>query len=286
MFTAMRFYMRQLFPGVRDGVIREAMLANKATFTDHNDPPGKFPANVRFELHVQAGLHAAVTAWMRTHHPELPAHEIQVGTGTTRGAGGAGATAASKKSGGSRDGHASVEPAANEDVERARALYARLNALFPESDVWQSGGAIYPALLAYLAEHPELLAKLPHGKHGAQVASVEQLRALLAGFEQRREEDGSSDGSRTGHHDGRAGGAEHGTRDGIKDNAESGPGGSRYGETGGSKYGWVQWEPKGHIVVRPQLQRYVAGSSVRVEVAWDMSVHPEAGLIVLPHHCK
>jgi len=232
-----------------------------------------------------------------------PPGRDQPGTGDSAGGGGTGAggegggagtgqgtQGADKNTGGEpgSSNDAKADAKSIEDVERARALYERLRKSFPDSDAWQSDAPSYPEFLEFLAEHAEEIKKLPKGKRGAQAANTEQLKKLLAAFEKHQldKEGRSSDGSTSSHDDGMAGGSDKGARDGVKDVPDGGEGGSRYGQKGGSKYGWIQWEPKGEIVVRPKLDRYVAGSSVQVELKWDLSVHPEAGLILLPNHCS
>lgn len=47
-----------------------------------------------------------------------------------------------------------------------------------------------------------------------------------------------------------------------------------------------QWLPKGTLELTPKLEQYVTGASVEVELAWDLGVHPKAGMVLLPNHCS
>lgn len=47
-----------------------------------------------------------------------------------------------------------------------------------------------------------------------------------------------------------------------------------------------QWLPKGSLDVTPKLTQYVTGASVQVALAWDLAVHAQAELVLLPGHCE
>lgn len=99
--------------------------------------------------------------------------------------------------------------------------------------------------------------------------------------------DGDSAGEIGGHAGGKLGGGEAGTKDGdVRTTRDGGiKDGSICGEPGGDTHGWHRWEPKGQLQLRPTQPTYVTGSSVQAELAWDLSVHPEAGQILLANHC-
>src|SRR5262249_50515583 len=144
----------------------------------------------------------------------------------------------------------------------------------------------WPEFLAYVADHAQELQKLLHDS--GRRAGLEDLRKLLGQFKTGTEaKDGDPAGELGGQSDGKLGGGDAGSRDGdVRTTRDGGiKDGSIYGEPGGDVHGWHRWAPKGQLVLQPTQPTYVVGSTVQTELAWDLSVHPEAGQILLPNHC-
>jgi hypothetical protein len=297
-FTGLRYYMQQVYPGVGDDVIRSIFTDLKVRF-DANGP-GTLPDDKRYELRIDSKLHRSVIAWMAARHPQLAPHEPKQGGAGLRGDDGGAGTSREAAHGASphktaphpttmtaEGGGTGAHPAdkVSAEVEQARALYERLRKAFPDA-VELGSRSTWPEFLAYVSDHVVELQKLLHD--GGRAANLDDLRKLLAQFQAHEDvRNGDSGGDVDGHADGKLAGGEAGTKDGDVRTTRTGgiQDGSIYGEPGGDAHGWHRWVPKGQLVLQPTQPTYVAGSSVQTELAWDLSVHPEAGQILLPNHC-
>lgn len=309
--TGLRYYMQQSFPGVGDAVIRTVFTELKVKLDRQG--PAELPNNHRYELRVDVKLHQDVIAWMAEHHPELSPHAPTLGGGAlhksesrgtgpdARGAHAAavrphGATVSADAAGDKPRGATMTANAAGAgatrptdkvslEVEQARGLYERLRKTFPEA-VELRGGSAWPEFLAYVSDHGEEHQKLL--RDGRRGASLDDLRKLLAQFQAHEEaKHGNSAGEVGGQADGKLGGGEVGAGDGDVRTTGTGEidNGSIYGESGGDAHGWHRWAPRGQLQLQPMQPTYVVGSTVQTELAWDLSVHPNAGQILLPSHC-
>jgi hypothetical protein len=295
--TGLRYYMQQAFPGVGEAVIRTVLTELGVKF-EHHDATA-LPDDDRYELSVDLKLHHNVVDWMAMHHPELSPHTPAAGGGHLHegNAGGDGMgdphgapSHEASSHGTTMTSHAAGTGAAkpadkiSAEVEQARALYERLRKAFP--DAIDLGRSAWPEFLAYVADHAPELQKLLHD--GGRVANLEDLRKLLAQFRAHEDaKDGESSGEVGGHADGKLAGGEAGTERGDVRTTQDGgiKAGPIHGEPGGDAHGWHRWAPKGQLMLQPTQPTYVAGSSIETELAWDLSVHPEAGQILLPNHC-
>ena len=293
-FTALRYYMQQVFPGVGDDIIR-SLLKDLHVVLQNSDPVPTAD-DQRYDVIVRAAVHHGVIAWMHAHHASFHPRTLRLGGASLRQAetGASGAKAHPQTNAkppsttvvsGVADSGAPAD-STSRDVEAFRALYERLRKAFPEA-IELRGRSVWPEFLAYAADHATELTQLRHGT-GQSATSLDDLRKLLAQFQAHHEAKlGDRSGEIDGHDDGQ-GREKIGAKDGDIRTTQAGgtKTGSIYGEPGGSEYGRIRWEPKGKLQVRPKQPTYVAGASVQVELEWDLSVHPDAGLILLPGHCE
>jgi hypothetical protein len=295
--TGLGYYMHQAFPGVGDAVIRTVFTELKVRLDRHG--PATLPDDRRYELQVDVQLHRDVIAWMAVHHPELAPQAPRLGGGALH-AGDTGGTGGNARGahadGGTPHGATMAAEAAparaaqradkvSAQVEQTRALYERLRKAYPEA-IELGGRSAWPAFLAYVSDHAEELRSLLHDS--GRRASHDELRKLLAQFQAHEEvKQGDSAGEVDGETDGKLRGSDVGTKDGdVRTSRDGGiEDGSIYGEPGGDAHGWHRWAPKGQLRLQPTQPTYVVGSIVQTELAWDLSVHPEAGQILLPNHC-
>ncbi len=290
--VAFGFYMKDVFPGITTAQI-EAVFKSNQVFLGHGDPiPG---GEHEYLVNIRPLFHHAIIATMKRVAPHLHVVEPQVGAATLPGAGpgGSGAGPAAAKRGDKTKGQLGQSvgdehtDAASTTVEVNRALYDRLLKEFPEATVLH-GPQSWPALLAFLADHAAELKQVAPTKAGVKTASVDDLKKLMEAFRQhRREADkGAANGDLHG-----ADEAKQGAQGGVDggnantDHTKGVQGGVAGGE-GDSKYGWVRWTPKGEISIHPQLPQYVTGSELKAKLTWDLSVHPDAGLVLLANHCR
>jgi hypothetical protein len=292
--VAFSFYMKDVFPGVTSGQI-DAVFKSNHVFFVHGDqiPDGEH----EYLVNVRPPFHNAIIATMKRVAPHLHVVEPQVGTAALPGAvsaGGTGTSPTGTAKGAAKTkgqlGHAGGDEhtdAGSTTVELDRALYDRLLKEFPET-VALHGPQAWPALLAFLADHAAELKQLPHTKTAVKSLSIAELEKLLEAFKQHQRQ------ADTGDHNGKINGADEAKR-GVEAGVDGGnantqntkgtKGGATEGE-GDSKYGWVRWVPKGEIGVQPELPQYIAGSELKAKLQWDLSVHPDAGLVLLANHCR
>ena len=291
--VAFGFYMKDVFPGITTAQI-EAVFKSNQVFLGHGDPiPG---GEHEYLINVRPPFHHAVIATMKRVAPHLHVVEPQVGAATLPGAAGPGGTGAGPVGAKNVDktkgqlGHGASDEhtdAASTTVEVDRALYERLLKECPDAAVLH-GPQSWPALLAFLADHAAELKQVASTKAGVKTASVDELKKLLEAFRQhqRQADQGVANGDLHGADEAKKG-AQVGV-DGGNANTDQTKGvkGGVEGGEGDSKYGWVRWTPKGEIALHPQLPQYVAGSELKAKLTWDLSVHPEAGLVLLANHCR
>ena len=286
--------------GITDSKRVAAIIDGKGLHFQDGPPSKDLPEGRQYTITFTGDVHGTVSSWVEKTY-NVRARKIRVeSTVSLSDAGGGGGQQEGEDGGGADDRpgtpgaddvarDAAPGKAADPNVERARALYERLRREFPDDDVWQSTGAIYPEFLEFLAEHADEIKKLPKTKKGVGGISISTLKKMLEQFRRQQEtKRGSSAGDLDGHDDGKERGGKDGTATGDERVSKDGgsEGGSIYGEAGGSKYGWHKWDPKGEIAVSPRQETYVAGAEIAVEMKWDYSVHPRAGQIVLPNHCS
>jgi hypothetical protein len=282
--TAFRYYMWQVFPGVTDPEIRQLLKEENIGFDPGGDPIPK--ENDRpYEIHVKPDLQRAVIAWMRRHHPTVTPRIPKIGADGLRHAsqgGGGGGEPGKDPSADSRGSTSSGDV-----IRMSKELFERFRKAFPDEGILHSK-AVWPDLLAFMADHADEVKRLRKGRSGHSL-DMDTLRKLLEALKRDIEAGkGEVGGDPEGHEDGKSGGAKTGSKDGdIREQREGGEsGGSIYGEEGGSPHGWIRWVPAGAIALRPAQPIYVAGASIQVELIWDLSVHPRAGLVLLPNHCE
>jgi hypothetical protein len=295
--TGLRYYMQHVFPGVPDAVVRTVFT--EVTLWLERQGPATLPADHRYELTVDMKIHRRIIDWMAAHHPELAPQTASLAGGALHSgdASGTGGKAHATQSGDGAPHGATMRTDAapagagrpadklSTQIDRARALYEQLRKAFP-SAIELRGRSAWPEFLVYISDHAEELKKLLHDR--GRRASLDDLRKLLAQFQAHEQADlGDAAGEAGGRTDGNLGGSDVGTRDGDVRTSRGGgiEGGSIYGESGGDAHGWHRWVPKGQLRLQPTQPTYVAGSTIETELAWDLSVHPEAGQILLPNHC-
>jgi Domain of unknown function (DUF4157) len=76
-FTALRYYMQQVFPGVGDPIIHRAIADLQVALRDTEPVPPD--DDVAYEVRILATLHRGVIGWMKAHHPTLAPRAPRVG---------------------------------------------------------------------------------------------------------------------------------------------------------------------------------------------------------------
>lgn len=278
--VAFGFYLKDVFPGVTSAQVDAVFTSNHVAFVRSSPIPDDERA---YLVEVRPPFHNLIIKTMKRVAPHLRVVEPRVGAAelpVAAGAGGTGSAANGASKGGPKTkgqlGHGAGEEhtdAVSTTVEMDRALYDRLLEEFPEAAVLH-GPQAWPALLTFLADHSTDLKQLPATKRGVKSLGHEQLVTLLDAFERHQRQ--SDNGHETSAAKGTAGSTNNtnGTRRGSE------------GGQGNSEHGWVRWTPKGAIGVHPELPQYIAGSALKAKLTWDLSVHPDAGLILLANHCR
>ena len=146
-FTALRYYMQQVFPGIGDPIIR-SVLHDLHVGLENTDP---VPAgdDQAYEVRIRATLHQQVIAWMKSHHPALAPHKPHLGDAGLRhrdagGPGGKGDQRGAKPPGMTATSANKPGGQTSAVVEQIRALYGRLRTAFPDSVPLRSRTACRP----------------------------------------------------------------------------------------------------------------------------------------------